>query len=281
MSPVPSFPLSQSSLQDFADCERRFQLRYLLRVAWPAPQAEPQLENERRMKQGVRFHRLVHQRMLGIPPEKLETMHMEPPLDRWWRAHSRTFLPLLETFGEAPRRYPEITLLGRMGESRLIARYDLLLVQPGERALIVDWKTGRRPRRPRMAQRIQTRLYPFLLAQAGAFLNEGQPWEAEQIEMYYWFAEAPSEPMRFPYSAAKREDDRRYLNALLERIAALPTETLRPPAEDERACRYCVYRSLCARGITAAPFAEQEDEAAPEESPAWEVDFDAIEPVAF
>ena len=273
--------LSQSSLQDFVDCERRFQLRYLLRVAWPAPQAEPQLEHERRMKQGILFHRLAHQRMLGIPSEKLDAMQMEPPLDRWWRAHSRTFLPFLASLGEPLYRYPEITLMGKMGQFRLMARYDLLLVQPGERVLIVDWKTGRRPRRPRMAQRVQTRLYPFLLAQSGAFLNAGRPWEAEQIEMLYWFAEAPTESMRFPYSAAAREDDRQYLNALLERIAALPTGELLPPAEDERACRFCVYRSLCARGITAAPFAEREEEAAPEEAPAWEVDFDAIEPVAF
>ncbi len=275
--------LSQSSLQDFLDCERRFQLRYVLQVAWPAPQAEPQLENERHMRQGARFHRLVQQRLLGIPPERLEALRMEPPLDRWWRAHRLTFPSLLEGLGENLLLLPEVLLMGTLSGFRLTARYDLLAVQPGERILILDWKTSRRrPRRAWMAQRVQTRLYPFLLTQAGAFLNEGLPWEPEQIEMVYWFAEAPSEPMRFPYSAAAQAADRAFFSALTERIAALPRETLLPPTEDERACRFCVYRSLCDRGLRAAPFGEQaEDQAPAAASPAWEMDFDAIEPVAF
>ena len=41
------FRFSQSSLQDYVDCRRRFQLRYLQNLAWPALQSEPALENER------------------------------------------------------------------------------------------------------------------------------------------------------------------------------------------------------------------------------------------
>ncbi|MCP4541151.1 MAG: PD-(D/E)XK nuclease family protein, partial [Chloroflexi bacterium] len=60
------FQFSQASLQDYVDCPRRFQLRYVLRVAWPAPEAEPVLENERYLQQGAAFHRLVHQHALGL-----------------------------------------------------------------------------------------------------------------------------------------------------------------------------------------------------------------------
>ena len=35
------FHFSQGSLQDYVDCQRRFQLRYLMKLAWPAVDAEP------------------------------------------------------------------------------------------------------------------------------------------------------------------------------------------------------------------------------------------------
>ena len=55
----PTFTFSQSSLQDYFDCPRRFQLRYIEQVAWPAVETEPMLENERRQQAGLHFHRLV------------------------------------------------------------------------------------------------------------------------------------------------------------------------------------------------------------------------------
>ncbi len=276
-------PLSQSSLQDFVECERRYQLRYLLQLAWPAPQAEPMLENELRLRRGAAFHRLLHQHYLGIPRERLEAGRMTPPLDRWWRAHQSSVPPLLAELGEGLRLYPEITLAGAFHGRRLFARYDLLAVVPGERVLIFDWKTGsRRPRRAWMQARLQTRLYPFLMTLSGAFLNRGQPWQPEQIEMLYWFAEAPADPMRFPYSRAQQQADQTFLRTLLERLKHLPADTPLPLTEDERACRFCVYRSLCARGVQAAPLDESlPEEADPQAAPAWEIDFDSIEPVAF
>ena len=65
----PNFQFSQGSLQDFVDCRRRFQLRYIQGVAWPALQTEPAMENERSMQQGARFHHLVHQHLHSHDPE--------------------------------------------------------------------------------------------------------------------------------------------------------------------------------------------------------------------
>jgi hypothetical protein len=36
-----SFHFTQSSLQDYLDCPRRFQLRYVLDQPWPAVESEP------------------------------------------------------------------------------------------------------------------------------------------------------------------------------------------------------------------------------------------------
>ena len=57
------FQFSQASLQDYVECARRFQLRYVERVAWPAPQAQPIFEYEQRLERGQVFHRLVQQQL--------------------------------------------------------------------------------------------------------------------------------------------------------------------------------------------------------------------------
>lgn len=78
---------SQASLQDYVDCQRRFQLRYVQRVAWPAAEAEPamEMENERYLRQGAVFHRLIHQHLLGIAPDKLAATVTDVDLIGWWR----------------------------------------------------------------------------------------------------------------------------------------------------------------------------------------------------
>ena len=60
------FVFSQSSLQDYNDCPRRFQLRYIEKLHWPAVEMEPALENEHRQQEGQLFHRLVQQHIIGI-----------------------------------------------------------------------------------------------------------------------------------------------------------------------------------------------------------------------
>ena len=66
--------LSQSSLQDYYDCPRRFELRYLQRLAYPAIETEPALENEKHQKEGEYFHRLVQQHLIGIPAEQINKL---------------------------------------------------------------------------------------------------------------------------------------------------------------------------------------------------------------
>ncbi|HEY73741.1 MAG: hypothetical protein B6I35_05925 [Anaerolineaceae bacterium 4572_32.2] len=245
------FQFSQANLQDYADCPRRFQLRYVERVDWPAHEVEPALENERHMQQGMAFHRLAHQHTLGIPEEPLSRTVTDIDLRRWWRNY------LTRGPGNLPpSRYPEIVLSAPLGDYRLTAKFDLIAVDAGQRAVIVDWKTSRkRSRRKWLVERLQTKVYPYLLVRAGAHLNGGQPLAPEQIEMVYWFAEYPNESARFAYDAAQIEADEAYLTSLVGRIANPPY----PRTTDERHCRYCRYRSLCQRGVEAGPFDEMEE----------------------
>ena len=76
--------LSQSSLQDYNDCPRRFELRYLKQLSYPAEEAEPALENEKHQQEGEYFHRLVQQHLIGIPAEQVSKLANTDNLQRWW-----------------------------------------------------------------------------------------------------------------------------------------------------------------------------------------------------
>jgi hypothetical protein len=254
----PDFQFSQTSLQDLAECARRFQLRYTERLAWPAPGAEPAAEWERRRRAGERFHRLAQQALLGLPAGRLAAA--DPEVRAWWRSFVE-HAPALWGGGERPRPgrfWTEVDLSCALDAFRLGARYDLVLWGADGRLVIVDWKTsGRKPARSSLAARLQTRVYPWVLAAAGGALTGGPPPAPEQIAMVYWFAEDPREPEVFAYSAAQQAQDGQYLTDLAQAIRGLdPAADLRTP--DRERCRFCVYRARCERGERPGPAAEAE-----------------------
>ncbi len=218
----PSFIFSQSSLQDYADCPRRFQLRYIEQLSWPAIETEPLLENERRQQEGQLFHRLVQQHLIGLPVEKLTPQATSPDLARWWENYLNA--SLVDPGG----LNIELVLTAPVGNFRLLAKYDLVCVDPTGKAIIYDWKTSRkRPKDEWMAARLQTRVYPALMVRAGAGLNGGIPFRPEQVEMVYWYADFPAEPVRFPYSAAQYQHDWDAITGMVNEIAnhrLFPTE---------------------------------------------------------
>jgi RecB family exonuclease len=284
----PDFIFSQSSLQDYVDCPRRFQLRHLLNLAWPAVEAEPADEFEIQVALGQAFHRMVHQHLLGLEPstpdltDALSSPDEDPRLATWWEAYLAYPLANLPS-----RRYPEITLSAAVGETiagltdesghRLIAKYDLIAVDPGRRAVIVDWKTSeRRPTQAWLAGRLQTRVYRYLLVRAGAHQNAGVPILPEQVAMVYWFANYPEDPERLSYDTIQFNADAAYLSSLAAEIR-LRDEDDFPLTTEVKRCLFCPYRSLCGRGIEAGELGQADDEmAAAEESAAtdWAASFD-------
>ena len=189
-----------------------------------------------------------------------------------------------------PRRYPEITLSAPAGEYRIVAKYDLIAVQPGERAVIVDWKTAPKPAQTRLAQRAAAdAVYRYVLAEAGAHLNDDVPLRPDQITMLYWFANHPGLPERLPHSAEQHQADGRYLVNLVDEIttaaAAGADDKDFPKTDDVKRCRFCAYRSLCDRGAEAGEMAaqtpEDEDEPETERDLLAEIDFEQIGEIAF
>lgn len=242
---LPSgFTFSQSSLQDYSDCPRRFQLRYIEQLQWPAVETEPILENERRQQEGQLFHRMVQQHLIGLAAEKLTRLAKTPYLSHWWANYLGYKFEL-----DGYAQHIELILTSPVGAYHLLAKYDLIAIKPGERASIYDWKTyHKRPHDEWMAARLQTRVYLAILIQAGATLNRGTPFHPEQIDMIYWYADYPSEPVRFPYNLAQHKRDWEVLTGLINEIG---NHRHFPLTEDEKKCAYCPYRSYCSRGDKA------------------------------
>jgi hypothetical protein len=277
----PPFNFSQSSLQDYADCPRRFQLRYLDKLIYPAEETEPALKNEKHLQEGQQFHRLAQQFLLGIPTDKLAPLANTPNLERWWAnfVNAKDLTGLRDLSG----LYPEVTLSAPLGDFRLVAKYDLIAFTDDEKIIIYDWKTYRkRPRNEWLAARWQTRVYRSLLVAAGSQFNVptggigGKPIVPDRCEMVYWFSNYPDEPARFPYDEVQYKRD---WDALLRLTEEIQSASEYPKTDDRQRCAYCPYRSYCDRGVQAGDpellEAEMDAEAL------FDVDFEQIGEIEF
>ena len=263
--PLPKgFRFSQSSLQDYADCPRRFELRYIRQQAWPAVPAQPILAHEEQVRRGEAFHRLVHQHAVGLPTESLSPQD-DADLQRWWAAYLEQ--PPAGLTGAT--RLAETTLSTIVGGQRLIAKYDLLAIT-ATRVLIVDWKTDqRRPSSELLRRRLQTSVYLYVAVEAGPRALDLPSLPPDHVAMVYWFAEFPTQTEEIPYDAGQHETNLRFLEELIAEIVATPDGSFpltadpvrRATGPDERKCRFCIYRSLCDRGVEAGNLAEVDESA--------------------
>ena len=113
------FLFSQSNLQDFVDCQRRFQLRHMLHQSWPAVEAEPYLEHEQLIDQGAKFHKIVHQHLIGVPEAQISTsISSDDVMQLWWSnyLHSMKTGSLGQINGQGNLHYEEITLSIPVGD---------------------------------------------------------------------------------------------------------------------------------------------------------------------
>jgi RecB family exonuclease len=206
---------------------------------------------------------------LGIPAEALTATIHDNELRAWWNSYLAWQAKHLPA-----DRYPEMTLTAPIGETLLMAKYDVVAKLPDGTFLIVDWKTGRPQKQARLAERMQTIVYPFVLAKAGDWLNNGQAISTHRIRFVYWFAET-GETVEYSLSAEKLQQDETRLASLINDITA---SLEFPKTADERRCRFCAYRSLCERGETPGDLNELEDD---ETLGSISLDLDEIEEISF
>jgi hypothetical protein len=248
------FHFTQNNLQDYVDCPRRFQLKYIDIAAWPALESEPVLEVEKQLEMGSRFHKLIHQYLSGVDPSILIEHSSDVELRIWFNnflSQKSISIPTI--------RFPEYTLAAPFNGYRLLAKYDLIAFDADLGAMILDWKTSRKiPRWSWLQQRVQTRLYPFLLAFSGSSIIHDFKVSPEHLSMSYWFTDFPDQPFTFKYDEMTFQKDRSFLESLTSEIISIDSREFRK-TDDTLICRYCIYRSLCERGERAGYLDELED----------------------
>ena len=264
------FSFNQQNLQDYLDCPRRFYLRHILRQDWPAIESEPVKEQEALIRLGEQFHRMVQQLFAGVPQQAIEASISDPDLLNWWQQ-----LIQLDMQSLPGTKFSEILFSIPFENTRLAAKYDLIIYQSNLQALIYDWKTSRHlPKEKWLVDRMQTRVYPFVLASLSIQSGTAFQLSPNQIEMHYWYPAFPDNEITFPYSQNQFADDQRYLSATIHEIMQMD-ESGFSKTENEKLCKYCRYRSLCNRGVSAGDLSEAEGLENDPDS-AFDIDFNEI-----
>lgn len=112
---------SAVKLQHFLDCERRYELKYLLEQSWPAVSSEPVIEIEENIRKGNKFHYLLYQFFSGVPENTLIQSINKKEIADWFKA----FLVFHKTM-QPKIVFPEFHLFGQIGAVRISAVYDLI-----------------------------------------------------------------------------------------------------------------------------------------------------------
>ena len=248
---------SSSSLQDFVDCEKKFELKHLLNIHWPAIKNEPFFINELKTIQGKRFHHLVHQHQLGIPTEVLNSIATEIGLEHWWQE----YLKFIAAQNPTKNHWPETQIQGPSKDgTKLIARYDLLIRENNGCFLIYDWKTSEfRTSDDMLKNKIQTRLYPMLLCNSGCIFNENVSIEPKKVKMLYWFTNFPDKPYVLTYSKNAFQADLHFIESIIDTIKNKNNSSFEKTT-NHKLCNFCIYRSLCDRGVKAGQPKNAEEE---------------------
>ncbi|MBX3048619.1 MAG: PD-(D/E)XK nuclease family protein [Anaerolineales bacterium] len=256
---------SQSSLQDFVDCRRRYYYRRVLSLNWPTDDGDAADTLQERVWAGKLFHTLVHQFLVGVPIDDINLIDLPHPVKGWWK----TFIDRLP-ISKTGVSFPEVTLTTLItADALLVARYDLIQ-QIDNEFLIFDWKTSSNlPKRGTLLDKLQTKVYPFTLADSG-FFDGTIPISPENIKMTYWFVEYPDQPITVTYSKEQKEKDRKYLEEQILEISSLEIERIGDfhKTDNRKLCSYCEFSGLCERS-DIVPDSDHEEEAHP-----FEYDFD-------
>jgi len=254
--------LSQFKLTTFLACQRRFQLRYLRRLPWPARPLPEHIEQL--LQQGQDFHQLLERHFLGLPitPAAIPNGRI-----RQWQQAFQTHSPVKD-LPDSARFLPETGLTVPLGNHLLYGRFDLLVIGQDENnqpfAHIYDWKTGRPARVDELNGRWQTRLYLALLAEGGsAFWPQNVQLAPEQISLTYWYVQDAETPVTIGYSAAAHQATWAELQQIATNLDDAFAADIWPLTDDWDECRECAYQVYCGRqgAGTAVPELDEHDTA--------------------
>ena len=273
-----NFNHSQKSLQDFLYCRRLFKYRYIERIKWPAVELHPINELEKRAQLGAEFHRIVHQFYSGVSEEKIEDYLGERIIKKWWTNFKNSIVKNLD---EADIYLPEVRLYSYIGDSRLIAKIDLISIKPDGNRIIYDWKTSqKRPKREFLLSQFQSLVYPFLVISVDDRIYPWKKVDPDMVRMIYWFAEYPENIEIFKFDEKKFNESKEVITDTIEKIENMNYGDF-IKTDQEVKCKFCIYRSLCGRKGYPGDVAEATDWILPEERNHYEMDLNQIEEIEY
>ncbi len=274
-----NFHFTASNLQDYLACERRFELKAIQQLLWPALPSQPVQEQEAHMRNGALFHQYIQQYFLGVPTELITNLINEPNLIQWWQ----NFLAAFPAVQKSEFTGFEYSFAGYIGKFPVLAKLDAIRFQD-DQCIIYDWKTGFfQPKAQTLEKKIQTKLYRYMLAAYGAPLNQNKPIHPDNIQMVYWYPEFPTQEIQLPYSQQQHLDAEQDLKTLMQEIVDKAAGEF-ALTQDSKTCQFCIYRSLCGRGTSAGDFNPRQasaDELDTPENDLLDLDLDQIQEVAF
>ncbi|MBK7177911.1 MAG: PD-(D/E)XK nuclease family protein [Chloroflexi bacterium] len=240
-----SLLLSQGKLEAFLACRRRFYLRSLRRLPWPAAPLGD--ESEEALARGQQFHRVMERHFLGlgIAPEEIDDGRVQH-----WQRQFQASGPAIPD----GQLLPEHRLTVPVGRHLLLGRFDLLVVGEADGrafAHIFDWKTGKARREADLRQNWQTRLYLALLAEGGGALRaqggNGRSLSPDRVSITYWYAAEPDTPRTIRYTSAWHAQNWADIQAIVAQIDAALAQDNWPLTDDWDECRRCAYQVYCGR----------------------------------
>lgn len=243
------FVFSQNNLQQYQDCKRKFYLKHIEQLQWPALVSEPTELQEARTALGAEFHMRCEQFFSGVPESVLHDSIESPEMLQWWSAFEALGLqPGLNHQAEKAMTVPFL-------DFRLTAHYDLLISNQNGKYLIYDWKTNlKQPLRMELSKRMQTLVYPLVL-QLFREAYDNPKASPEEIELNYWYPVYPTRPFRFLYNNVIYQRQKTELETLVTEIMNNDKDDFQLTDETSR-CSYCQFRSFCNRGSKAGIFSE-------------------------
>ena len=239
---------SASMLQDYMDCQRRFELKYIRKQSWPSIPVEPVLEMEALVARGRQFHSLAHQFLAGLPLPAINDAINDPMLKKGFSrfvdfSYERSWILKLS----------EIKINANLERHHLIAVYDLIAQTDDGQVTIFDWKTAMHPpRKDFLKLKMQSSIYPFILFEnlQGLFPSADQHQHCA-LSMTYWYPAYPDFIFSFNYDQETHQENRDSLISFLDAVDSRLQSMQFNKTDNLKQCKYCQYRSLCDRGIEA------------------------------
>ena len=235
--------LSQGHLSLLETCPRQFQHQFLEQLNLH----DRSIDDEERIRSGSEFHQLIQQRSLQLPIDAL--LAKDPQLAQWFRAFERAMPDFFEPNPTALElaESEQVRTFAYLGH-RLVVVYDYLVLKP-ESALVLDWKTYRKPNpSSAIVQSWQSKLYPYVLRQTSHY-------QAHQIELRYWFFHHDTaEKLSLPYTDAKHRKTDRQLTHLLTQLNHWLNDythhaTPFPKTPEVQTCDGCAHAVRCERTL--------------------------------